>query len=113
MKMEKSENKWKKVLDAFSLDNYSFSHDHTMNTKVNNSFQFDPVPLQRARALKRIDVQQLARRADTSIATVSRVLNGHTKNSRALVDICDVLGVDLAECYPTNPANPVDQETAA
>ena len=53
-----------------------------------------------AKARKRLNVTTIAKRADTTAGTVSKVINGHVRNSKALQDICAVLGVDVEECFP-------------
>jgi hypothetical protein len=68
------------------------------------AIRFNATPLKRAKLIQRLGLVEIATAAGTSPATVSRVLNGKHPNSAALADICEVLGVDVADCFPETGA---------
>lgn len=69
-------------------------------THASTSVRFDPMPLKRAKLIRRMKVVDLARRADCSICTISDVLNGKRSNSKALAALCEILGVPVDACFP-------------
>jgi transcriptional regulator with XRE-family HTH domain len=72
--------------------------------QIRNADLFDATPLRRAKLIQQLGVIEIAQRAGTSKGTVSKVLNGLRPNARTLPDICRVLGVDIADCFPQERA---------
>lgn len=68
-----------------------------MNESAN--IYYNPTPLKRAKMIKRLGVVAIARRAGTSIGSVSRILNGKAPNSKYLGPVCDVLGVSIESLF--------------